>query len=192
MKILLLGPLRPSFEEFLGSNGDEVIRTDDKLTADSPVFDGVDWVVSYGYRYIIKDEVLRRFPRRFINLHIAYLPWNRGADPNLWSFLEDTPKGVTIHYMDAGVDTGDIIAREQVSMLPDDTLRSSYERLSRAIEDLFRRVWADVRDGRLVGRRQPDGGTAHRLKDKAAYEHLLTSGWDTPVSALIGRAAGRS
>ena len=40
---------------------------------------------------------------------MSYLPWNRGADPNFWSILEDTPKGVTIHIMDESIDTGDIL-----------------------------------------------------------------------------------
>ena len=188
MNILLLGPERPAFEEFLRSLGDTVRRTEDKLTGDSPLLDDTDWIISYGFRHIIKADVLDRFPHRAVNLHISYLPWNKGADPNLWSFLEDSPKGVTIHYIDIGVDTGDILAQQEVAMSDVDSLSSSYTKLSRTIESLFCRVWPEIRAGKLTGKKQPEGGSVHRMKDKKAYEHLLTDGWDTPVNMLIGQA----
>ena len=50
---------------------------------------------------------------RAINLHISYLPWNRGADPNLWSAV-GMPKGVTIHYINDGFDTGDILFQKAI------------------------------------------------------------------------------
>jgi methionyl-tRNA formyltransferase len=146
-----------------------------------------DFIISYGYRHIIKNDILERFPNKAINLHISYLPYNRGADPNLWSFLEDTPKGVTIHLLDKGLDTGDILAQETVPDFPDDTLRTMYDRLSRTIEDLFNRSWPDIRAGVMKATPQPSGGSSHRLKDRKRVEHLLTKGWDTPVVELVGR-----
>ncbi len=50
-----------------------------------------------------------------INLHISFLPWNRGAHPNFWSFYDDTPKGVTIHLIDEGIDTGAIIYQKEIT-----------------------------------------------------------------------------
>jgi len=170
------------------SFGDEVKNTEQKLSGDSEILDGVDLVVSYGYRHILKKNVLNRFPRRIINLHISLLPFNRGADPNLWSFLEDTPKGVTIHYIAEGVDTGDVLAQQEVTFPPDATLRSTYEELSRATEDLFREVWPEIRSGRRRSFPQPEGGSCHRMRDRARFEHLLTQGWDTPVAQLTGKA----
>jgi methionyl-tRNA formyltransferase len=160
------------------------------LTAQSEILEGVDWLVSYGYRYILREKVLEKFPRRAINLHIAYLPWNRGADPNLWSFLEDTPKGVTIHYMDPGIDTGEILAQREVTFGPDETLRTTYDKLTDAMVELFMEVWPEIRTGRRRSFVQPKGGTFHRIRDRAKVEHLLYKGWDTPVSFLIGKALG--
>ena len=61
-------------------------------------------------------------------MHISLLPWNRGYHPNIWSFLEDTPKGVTIHYINEGIDTGDIIVQKEIVIDEDkETLKSSYE-----------------------------------------------------------------
>ena len=188
MKILYLGPYRERMIDLIRSLGDGVLQTEERLTADDPVLDDVDFVVSYGYRYILREEFIARFPDRIVNLHISLLPYNRGADPNLWSFLEDTPKGVTIHSIDCGVDTGLIIAQEEVPMREDDTLSTSYARLTETIERLFESYWPAIRSGEAERMPQAPGGTAHRLKDKKPYLDLLTDGWDTPVCMLTGKA----
>ena len=188
MKILLLGPYRKDFIDFLSSFGDKVTTKEVPLAGDSECLCNIDFIVSYGYRYILKKDILDKFPYKAINFHISLLPWNRGADPNLWSFLEDTPKGVTIHYLDYGIDTGDILAQQEVNYVPEDTLRTSYERLSNTIEELFRRVWPNIRSGKQKSISQPKGGSYHRLSDRAAFEYLLTKGWDTPVAGLVGKA----
>jgi len=188
MKILMLGPRRPELVLYLESFNDDVMSVEDKITVGDPRLEKADYLISYGYRYILKQDVLKLFPQKAINLHISLLPWNRGADPNLWSFLENTPKGVTIHLLEDGIDTGDILAQRTVEMNSVDTLRSSYERLSKSIEELFRVSWPQIRQGEIVPRIQLDGGSFHRLTDKTPYEHLLICGWDTPVSLLVGKA----
>lgn len=192
MKTLYLGPFRQHIADHLKSTGDQVVHTEKRLNPSSAILEGVDMILSYGYLHILKDDLLKQFPRRVINMHISYLPWNRGKDPNLWSFLEDTPKGVTIHHIDPGIDTGDIIAQESVEHHPDDTLRSSYGRLTEKIEALFRRVWPEIRAGRIIAFKQQGDGSFHLAKDKATIEHLLPEGWDTPVADLIGRTGRKS
>ena len=188
MNILLLGPYRKDLIDFLSSLGDRVTNTEAPLAGDSECLFNSDFIVSYGYRHILKKDILDKFLNKAINFHISLLPWNRGADPNLWSFMEDTPKGVTIHYLDYGIDTGDILAQQEVKYVPEDTLRTSYERLSKTIKELFRRVWPNIRLGKQKSIFQPKGGSYHRLSDRVAFEYLLTKGWDTPVAGLIGKA----
>ncbi|SYZ74699.1 Formyl transferase domain protein [Candidatus Zixiibacteriota bacterium] len=187
MRVLFLGPYRENIAAYLKSRGEEVTFTDAPLQAGAEILDSKDFLISYGYRHILKKDLLNRFPKRIINLHISYLPWNRGADPNLWSFVDNTPKGVTIHYIDAGLDTGEILYQEEIECGPDDTLRTSYKRLTVAIEALFMKVWPEIRSGRATSFPQPAGGTYRRLKDRERVEHLLTKGWDTPVADLIGK-----
>ena len=146
-----------------------------------------EFLVSHGYRHIIKPDVLALVPDRAINLHIAYLPWNRGADPNLWSWIEDTPKGVTIHYIDENVDTGDIIAQREVEFEHGETLASSYARLQAEMLRLFVEQWPLIRTGECERGPQQGAGSMHRLADRARVEHLLVAGWDTPVTALAPR-----
>ncbi|NNJ25329.1 Methionyl-tRNA formyltransferase [Planctomycetes bacterium LzC2] len=128
---------------------------------------------------------MEEFPSRAVNLHASLLPWNRGADSNFWSFVDGTPKGVTLHYMDEGLDTGDIIAQRELHFDSErETLSSSYGKLQRTLMELFKENWHAVRRGTASRRRQPSGGSYHRTVDRRRLDYLLTQGWDTPVSVL--------
>ncbi|MHC4092052.1 MAG: formyltransferase family protein, partial [Planctomycetota bacterium] len=91
--------------------------------------------------HILRPEFIDLFPAGCINVHPAYLPYNRGAYPNVWSIVEQTPAGATIHYLDEGIDTGDIIARRSEPVEPVDTGRSLYRKLELLCVDLFKETW---------------------------------------------------
>jgi methionyl-tRNA formyltransferase len=188
MNVLWLGPYRQNLERFLLDQLDSATFTEEPLTADSTILSRCEFLVSYGYKHLVPAEVLARFPKKAVNLHISYLPWNRGADPNLWSFLDDTPKGVSIHYMTEKVDAGDLLCQETVMFSENETLRSSYTALSQAIESLFLRSWKSIKEGKLSAKPQPSGGSFHRKKDADLHRHRLNVEWDTPVRELIGKA----
>ncbi|MGZ3655796.1 MAG: formyltransferase family protein [Bdellovibrionota bacterium] len=188
MKILFLGQPDSALIDFLRGKGEEVYQTLEKITPADTQATKCDFLVSYGYQRLLKRDVLSLFPGKAINLHISYLPWNRGADPNLWSVLENTPSGVTIHHIDEGVDTGDIIAQRQVPTLPGDTLRTKYARLQLEMQELFYENWETIRLGNGSRHPQPGGGTVHREKDREAVWNLLTKGWDTEIAELAGKA----
>ena len=188
--ILFLGDDKSPIFEWLKSIGESVVQTSKKITPEFINTNNVGFLVSYGYRHILKNDVLKLFPNRAINLHISYLPWNKGADPNFWSFIEDTPKGVTIHYLDEGVDTGDIIIQEKVDFNTDqETLAISYEKLQTAIQKLFKENWHDIKNEKCKRKKQVGDGSLHKVKDKKALSHLLTDGWDTSLSVLEEYAA---
>lgn len=184
MKILFLGSSESPLVEWLRSIGEDVLATMEPIDAAFIEAYRPDFIVSYGYRHIIKKDVLSHYPGRAINLHIGYLPWNRGADPNLWSFIEDTPKGVTIHYLDEGIDTGDIIVQKRVAFSESDTLKTSYDKLQNEIQELFKDNWASIRNGQCERRQQEGVGTVHKLRDREKVSHLLTKGWDTRITEL--------
>ena len=70
---------------------------------------------------------------------MSYLPYNRGAHPNLWSFINNTPKGVSIHEIDNKIDNGPIIFRKKVIFQNEQnqTLITTYNILFKEIENLF-------------------------------------------------------
>ena len=123
-------------------------------------------VVSCGFRHIVPEHILRIPDMGCLNLHPAYLPYNRGANPNVWSIVEDTPAGVTLHYMDSTLDTGDIVARREVETDFADTGKDLHERLEEAQVDLFKNTWPDVvADNTEPIKQSEDSGTYHRTDD---------------------------
>lgn len=185
MKVLFLGPNNSSLVEVLKKFGEEVIPWQEKI--DPKVLSKYlpDFIVSFGYRHIVPNFVIEAFPRKIINLHISYLPWNRGADPNFWSFICDTPKGVSIHFMDNGLDTGALIAQKKIQFGPNETLKSTYEILQHEIVILFKQHWHEIRSTLCPSSPQKGGGTFHRAADKARLAHLTDPlGFDTKVIEL--------
>jgi methionyl-tRNA formyltransferase len=125
-----------------------------------------DIALSIFFGYILRPAFLDIPPKGCINLHPAFLPYNRGAYPNVWSIIEGTPAGVTLHYIDEGVDTGDIIARRQVAVLPTDTGERLYRRLERACVELFQEYWPLISSSQAPRIAQnKNEGTLHRAKD---------------------------
>ena len=188
-KILFLGYNCSPIFIWLKKRGENVHCTNDKISVDYIINNNFDFLISYGYRYILKKKILELFPNRAINLHISYLPSNRGSDPNFYSFIDDTPKGVTIHYLDEGVDSGDIIFQKKVSFasIKNETLRTTYTKLELEIQNLFFQNWDKIKGGnekRIP--QQLDVGTLHKKNDKKHLMHLIIeNGRDTKVSTLV-------
>lgn len=160
----------------IGMNPDSVY--DGSCLQESEVFKAIEELqfdigLSIYFGYILTPEFINLFPDGVINLHPAYLPFNRGAYPNVWSIVEDTPAGVTIHYIDPGIDTGDIIARCQISTEPVDTGESLYRKLEYGSIDLFKETWPKIRSGNAP--RFPQGkneGTFHHASDVKKIDQI--------------------
>lgn len=142
-KILFLGYSRnkTSLIDFIESKKkSKVVNINKKIT--SKIIRRFDAVFCFGYRYIIDKETISSFNKPIINLHIGYLPYNRGAHPNFWAFAENTPSGVTIHEINEKIDCGNIIYQEQVDFQLNKnqknlTFLNTYEYLINRIEKLF-------------------------------------------------------
>jgi phosphoribosylglycinamide formyltransferase-1 len=107
----------------------------DRQTWDGALADAVaayepDLVVSAGFMRILGPDFLRRYSLRVINTHPSLLPAFPGAHP-----VRDTlaygakVTGVTVHIVDAGVDSGPVIAQAAVPVLPGDTEETLHERI---------------------------------------------------------------
>jgi methionyl-tRNA formyltransferase len=108
----------------------------------------------------IPTPLLALPPLGFLNMHPALLPAHRGPAPLFWVFRGGEPTaGVTIHFMDAGLDTGDIAAQESFA-LPDGAAGALAERQCNAIGGrLMLAVLQGLRDGTLSRQPQPPGGS---------------------------------
>ena len=104
---------------------------------------GVEWVVLAGWMRMIKAPLLEAFPRRIINIHPSLLP----AFPGLEAWKQAlasgaTETGCTVHYVDDGMDTGEIIAQSTVPVSQNDTAESLHARIQIAEHTLYPEVLA--------------------------------------------------
>jgi len=168
----------------------ELIEWHEKLDKKTIIDMHPDIVISYSYLHILKAEVLDTLPDRFINLHISFLPYNRGFNPNIWSFLKNTPKGVSIHLMDPGIDTGNILVQKEVTFdESSETIGHSYRVVHKEIETLFYDNWDGLYDGIIKGIPQVGEGSFHYAREFARIKDQLLGeeGWEVPISTLKKR-----
>lgn len=190
MNILFLGPYQESQKKiinYLKQDNNKIINVDTNINFEN--IDGsFDFLISYGYKYKIKKEILDKIKIICLNLHISYLPWNKGADPNFWSFAENTPRGVSIHEINENIDDGPIIYRRKIAYRKNDTLFSSYNTLLTSIESLFFDKWKYLKKNNYKKKTIIEKGSFHRSRDIENYINFLHNGWDTKVKNIIGIA----
>lgn len=145
-------------------------------------------IVSYNYNYIIKKDVIDYMRGQIVNLHISMLPWNRGSSPNIWSFVEDTPKGVTIHKITPGLDMGDILYQKELFFdAQKETFETSYEKLNRAIVELFKEHWEEIQENAAHSIPQQGAGSYHTMKDLEKLQERCPFDWSENVADFMKR-----
>ena len=167
------------------SLGDNIFYYDTRISLDDLKNNNIDFIVSDRPKFLLNDGILDYLPKKVVNIHPSFLPWNKGYYPNYWSAKTNTPHGVTIHFIDSGIDTGRIIAQTRMSFLENDTLRTSYQRLRKLSVDLFNSVWPDIRLGKIIGIEQDKNeGSLYFRKDFDGVLDKLPYGWDTKIDEL--------
>ncbi len=110
----------------------------------------VDFIALAGYMRVVGPTILNHFEGAIVNLHPAYLPAYPGLHSIERAFNDHQPEtGVTVHYIDAGLDSGPIIAQEHVVIKPDDTLESLEERVHQTEHRLYPAVLKEVLTARI-------------------------------------------
>jgi len=99
---------------------------------------GVDLICLAGFMRLVGTPLLEVFPNKILNIPPSLLP----AYPGLHAWeqaVEDGAKesGCTVHYVDAGMDTGEIIAQRTVPILPDDTAKSLHQRIQEQEREVY-------------------------------------------------------
>lgn len=175
------------FEEFKRREKN-VYRFTNKLTMEILEAIQPSYVVSFNYKYIVSKDVLEYLKGRIVNLHTSYLPYNKGAAPNFFSFYEETPKGVTIHEMAAGLDEGAILLQKKLDMYPEEeTFVSSYDKLMKAMRELFFENWDKIKNGKIKAIPQEDKGTYHTSKQLLEIKEQVNFSWDDNISDVLNR-----
>lgn len=124
-----------------------------------------EYLLSVHFPLIIPRNILAIPSVGTLNLHPAYLPYNRGWHTPTWAIYEQTPYGATLHWIDEGIDTGDIVAQKQIQILPTDTAHTLYQRALTAEAELFQETMPHLKNGTLPHIPQRGAGTFHTKKD---------------------------
>ena len=105
----------------------------------------VEYIVLAGYMRLIGPTLLDAFPERIINIHPSLLPAFPGKDAIGQALAAGVPRtGVTIHYVDEGMDTGPIIAQRPVAIDPGETRESLAEKIHAVEHELYPRVLQEI------------------------------------------------
>jgi phosphoribosylglycinamide formyltransferase-1 len=103
----------------------------------------VELVVLAGFMRVLKEPMLAAFPRRVINVHPSLLPKFPGIESWKQALAAgEKIAGCSVHYVDAGIDSGEIIAQRRVPVLPGDTPESLHARIQIAERALYPEVIA--------------------------------------------------
>lgn len=125
-------------------------ETVERIKADKP-----DLIVSVSMNQIVKKEILKLPPKRCINVHCAPLPQYGGMSPYVWALANDEDhSAATIHYMDEGLDTGDIIAQERVNVVKNDSAFALFYRCCLQAGELLVKVIDKIEAGTVTSYKQ--------------------------------------
>ena len=182
-RVLLLGYKKNQIVNFLRKKNIVVIEYGQKKITSNTLINNFDLIISYGYNKIINERYLKKLIRPPINLHISYLPYNRGSHPNFWSFVDKTPSGVTIHEINSKVDAGAVIYRKKIKFNLNKglTFRETYKILNIEIQKLFMLKFTKIINRTYYFKKTKDIGTFHLKKDLPKN----FKSWDTKISEYI-------
>ena len=180
-KILFLGynTYTTGLIDELEGRGYEVVHCENNIE-----FDDYYLAISFGYRHILSSKTIRAINCPIINLHMSFLPYNKGAHPIFWAFYDGNECGVTIHELNEGIDDGPIIFRKKVEI--DDrksTFLEAHQRLKLEIEELFLENIDNILGLRWRAFEQNGEGTIHK-KSELPKDFI---GWDTIIYEEIKR-----
>lgn len=185
MNVLLLGPTPEMLLPCVASGQDVVVTHNEEIDVRFVLEKDIDILVSYNYRFIIRSDVLNTSGLFAINLHTSFLPFNRGAHPILWSVLEGTPLGVTIHQIDKGLDTGPIIFQKPLTApAPEKSLRQIHESVNQELVALFCANWQNIVAKKFNALPQQGLGTFHKSAQAKGFLAILEKSWDTTIGEV--------
>jgi len=111
---------------------------------------------------IIKQPLLNLPKHGFINTHPSFLPYNRGKHYNFWALVEQAPFGVSLHFVEEGIDNGDLLAQTPIPYDWEDNGESLYKKAKSAMVDLFKQTYPEIRDLNINRQKQDlDAGSFH-------------------------------
>ncbi len=110
---------------------------------------GLDLILLAWWPYIIRKSLIQIPRMGCLNFHPSYLPYNRGKHYNFWTIVEDVPFGVTLHWVNEGIDSGDIAFQSVIEKSWEDTGETLYHKAQKEIVRLFKEKFFEIKRGNI-------------------------------------------
>lgn len=168
---IILTPVK----EYAVSKGITVYQTE-KIRKDKELIEKIkelkpDVIVVVAFGQILSQEILDIPKYGSINVHGSLLPKYRGAAPIQWSIINgDNVTGITTMYMDAGMDTGDMIQKYEINIEENDTYGTLYEKMKILGGKAIVETLEKVADGTVQRKKQPDEYSIAKMIEKEMGE----------------------
>lgn len=114
----------------------------------------IDLVILAWWPYIIKKPLFDISRMGFLNTHPSLLPYNRGKHYYFWNLVDGVPFGVTLHWIDENIDSGDIAFQRQLNTTWEDTGFTLRKRARKAIVSLFEENFDSIISGNIPRKKQ--------------------------------------
>ena len=179
----------PSYLKTLSNfSSDKIFIKSDELNSNYMIDNGINIILKDRYKHAdsLKSSNIDLNKIPYYHFHPGYLPHNMKMDSNLWSIINDTPKGSTIIRMyDLEWNRYDIIAREEIYFNENDTLSSSFEKCCDSFKISFEKSWQAMRDlsYKKINYNIRDG-KIYDGSEKKKFLKYLSKGYDTKVNEV--------
>lgn len=131
-----------------------------------------DYIFGIHFPYIISKPLLSIPKVGFLNLHPAFLPYNKGWHTPSWAILDKTKYGATLHFMSNDLDAGDIITQTEIEVKPNVTANELYQSVLEVEEQLFKDSFTNLLTLKPTRTKQVKEGTSYNKKDLAKVQEI--------------------
>tara|TARA_B100001057_G_C22864045_1_gene955774 strand:+ start:4083 stop:4694 length:612 start_codon:yes stop_codon:yes gene_type:complete len=179
----------PSYLKVLSNfDSDRIFIKSDELNSKFLIDNKIDIILKDRYKYAdsLKSSNIDLNKIPYYHFHPGYLPYNMKMDSNLWSIINNTPKGSTIIRMyDLDWKKYDIILRQEITYSENDTLSSSFEKCCDLFKNIFIKSWPRMRDTsyKKIEFKLKDG-KIYDGKEKKNFLKSLIKGYETKVNEI--------
>jgi methionyl-tRNA formyltransferase len=143
-----------------------VFESEEVLLSQLSVLPRADLGLLAWWPKLVTKNLLRITKLGFINTHPSLLPHNRGKHYNFWAIVEQRPFGVTLHFVDEGIDSGDIICQVPIPCSWEDNGQTLYVKAQNSMITLFQEAYPQIRAGTFTRRPQDlTAGSIHFAKE---------------------------
>lgn len=132
----------------------------------------IDYVLGIHFPFIISEKVLAIPKIGFLNLHPAYLPFNKGWHTPTWAILDKTPYGASLHFMNNNLDSGDIVHQKMLKISPSDTAHTLYQKVLKLEFEVFKESFNELLSLNPKRIHQVDEGTKHTKNDLKRMQEI--------------------